>query len=713
MHKKTIMLLVMGLFNNVYADEIPYTLTIPYLSDKSVESLILINKDKSFIPEVDIKQIVQGQQFKVVNINGQAYVDVSEIGSLKLDEDSLQASLMLKAEYLPKQTYSLLPSRYTIAPTSEDTARLNYRYQYNTVNGLHALSLNPEYVFKDGDSFSLDLNFSNLGNNGLVNGSYTHRDDSNNRIWNLGSIISGRSTLGNSVRFLGVQVQSNNDLNPTFQDRVNSSFSGFTEIPSVAELFINDEKILEKAINPGEFFFQNITNSITSDGNVKLLVKDVNGNVSVMTSPLLGNPKNLKKGVESYSYEAGVLRRSFDKFDTPFTSGTYSTGISDSLTLQGHYEVSSDVQNVGVSSIWGTPYGTVSSGVSVGNGNIYNLGYFYSDKRIRFNADYSKYVDYQSLGSLSNIRDDDRLTLSANYRFDNGRSVNLAMVKSDYDTRASLGTSYRINNEWNVKATTTYSEADKLSVFVGFEYFFNKGWNVASSYNSSNDNSRLEVKNANSRLNNINTRFGMNSRDGNDSYFGGVDYMNQYVNIGSNFSKTDLGLSSQGTVAGSVVLTKDNDILLSRVINDGHVVVDIPDSPDVNIKLSNNFVAKTNSKGKAVFPISSLNDNNVSIDAKTLPESINVENVKYKVNVYPNSSVSIDVGVLKAGFFLNIDTNLQVLNFNGSEVFKTKQGFYIDGLKVGHYEIKVANDTYKFEVKKDTKEFDVIEVLKI
>ncbi|ACT51268.1 fimbrial biogenesis outer membrane usher protein [Methylovorus glucosotrophus] len=713
MHKKAIALLLMGLFNHAYADEIPYTLSIPYLTDKSIESLILFDKDKTYILESDIKQIVPNQQFEITKINGLPYIDVSTLGNINLDEDSLSANLLLKPELLPKQNYSLLATRYTIAPTSESAARLNYRYQYNTVNGLHAVALNPEYVFKDGDSINLDLNVSNLGNNGLVGGAYIHRDDKNNRIWNIGSLVSGRATLSNSVRFLGVQLQSNNDLNPTFQDRVSSSFNGFTEIPTVAELFINDQKILEKQLNPGEFFFENITNQITSDGNVKLLVKDVNGNVNVLTSPLLGNPKNLRKGVNAYSFESGLLRRSFDKFDTPFVSGTYSTGINDSLTLQGHYEASKDVQNVGVSSIYGTPYGTFTGGLSVGNGNIYNVGYFYSDKRVRLNVDYSKYVDYQSLGSLNNIRDDNRLSATANYRFDNGRSLNLSLVKSDFDTRASLGTSFRINKDWNVRATTNYSELEKLSVFVGFEYNFGGSWNVSSSFDSRNNNTRTELNNANNRLNNVNTRLGLNNLNGENSYFGSADYMNQYINVGANVSKTDIGLSSQGSVAGSVVFTKNRDVLFSRTINDGHVVVNIPDSPDVDIKLSNNFVAKTNSKGLAAFPISSLNDNNVSIDVKTLPQDKNIDNVDYKVNVLPQSAVSIDVGVLKAGFFLDIDTELQVLDFKGSEVFKTKQGFYIDGLAVGQYEIKVANDVYKFEVKNNTKEFDVIQVVKM
>lgn len=712
MHKKAIVLLLMGLCN-VYASEIPYTLSIPYLSDKSIESLILFQNEKTYILENDIKQMVSNQQFNTVSINGLLYVDISDLGSITLDEDSLVANLLLKPELLPKQNYSLLATRYTIAPTSESAARLNYRYQYNTVNDLHAFSLNPTYSFSNGDYIDLDFNASNLGNNGLLSGLYSHRDDSNSRIWNFGSLVSGRSTLSNSVRFLGVQLQNNNDLNPTFQNRVSSSFNGFTEIPSVAELFINDQKILEKQLNPGEFFFENITNSITSDGNVKLLVKDVNGNVSVLTSPLLGNPKNLRKGVSAYSFESGLLRKSFDKFDTPFASGTYSTGINDSLTIQGNFEASKDVQNVGVSSIYGTPYGTFMGGLSVGNGNIFNAGYFYSDKRVRLNVDYSKFMDYQSLGSNGNLRDDNRLSATANYRFDNGRSLNLSLVKSDFDSRASLGTSFRVNKDWNIRATTNYSQLDKFSVFVGFEYNFGGSWNVSSSFNSLNNNTRAELSNLNNRLGNINTRLGSSNLNGENSYFGSFDYMNQYVNVATNLSETNIGLSSQGSVAGSVVLTKNKDIVFSRLINDGHALVSIPESPDVDIKLSNNFIAKTNSKGLAAFPISSLSDNNISIDVKTLPQDKNINGIDYKVNVLPQSSVSIDVAVLKAGFFLKIDTELQVLMFNGLEVFKTKQGFYIDGLAVGQYEIKVLNDTYKFEVKDTTKEFDVIVAVKV
>ena len=75
------------------------------------------------------------------------------------------------------------------------------------------------------------------------------------------------------------------------------STSGTADVKSNAEIYVNDKFVSSTSLNPGPYTINNIGSGQTSNNDVKIVVKDINGNlVQVNNISLIGSSYNLKKG---------------------------------------------------------------------------------------------------------------------------------------------------------------------------------------------------------------------------------------------------------------------------------------------------------------------------------------------------------------------------------------------------------------------------------
>ncbi|MCH2070231.1 fimbria/pilus outer membrane usher protein [Acinetobacter pittii] len=305
-----------------------------------------------------------------------------------------------------------------------NAAILNYSL-YNTIT-------NDENVFSGTAEGIFNSAIGNFSSGVLYNGSnktsYSHEkwvrleskwqyvDPEKIRIYTLGDFISNSPDWGSSVRLAGFQWSSAYSQRGDIVTSALPQFSGSAALPSTLDLYVNQQKIYSGLVPSGPFDIKQLP--FISGNEVTLVTTDATGQQSITKKPYYFSSKILAKGINEFSVDVGVPRYNYglysnDYDDATFASGAIRYGYSNSLTLSGGAEASTD----GLSNL-GTGFAKNILGIGVMNADIAASQYKdengYSallglegriSKNISFNTSYRKVFDnYFDLARVSQVR---------------------------------------------------------------------------------------------------------------------------------------------------------------------------------------------------------------------------------------------------------------------------------------------------------------------
>ncbi|WP_284088968.1 fimbria/pilus outer membrane usher protein [Acinetobacter pittii] len=305
-----------------------------------------------------------------------------------------------------------------------NAAILNYSL-YNTIT-------NDENVFSGMAEGIFNSAIGNFSSGVLYNGSnetsYSHEkwvrleskwqyvDPEKIRIYTLGDFISNSPDWGSSVRLAGFQWSSAYSQRGDIVTSALPQFSGSAALPSTLDLYINQQKIYSGLVPSGPFDIKQLP--FISGNEVTLVTTDATGQQSITKKPYYFSSKILAKGINEFSVDVGMPRYNYglysnDYDDATFASGAIRYGYSNSLTLSGGAEASTD----GLSNL-GTGFAKNVLGIGVINADIAASQYKdengYSallglegriSKNISFNTSYRKVFDnYFDLARVSQVR---------------------------------------------------------------------------------------------------------------------------------------------------------------------------------------------------------------------------------------------------------------------------------------------------------------------
>uniref|UniRef100_UPI0013C34D30 fimbria/pilus outer membrane usher protein n=1 Tax=Acinetobacter pittii TaxID=48296 RepID=UPI0013C34D30 len=216
-----------------------------------------------------------------------------------------------------------------------------------------------------------------------------------------------------------IGIVSQNIDSPTNPVRFTSAlpqFSGSAALPSTLDLYVNQQKIYSGLVPSGPFDIKQLP--FISGNEVTLVTTDATGQQSITKKPYYFSSKILAKGINEFSVDMGIPRYNYglysnDYDDATFASGAIRYGYSNSLTLSGGAEASTD----GLSNL-GTGFAKNVLGIGVMNADIAASQYKdengYSallglegriSKNISFNTSYRKVFDnYFDLARVSQVR---------------------------------------------------------------------------------------------------------------------------------------------------------------------------------------------------------------------------------------------------------------------------------------------------------------------
>ncbi|WP_372539552.1 fimbria/pilus outer membrane usher protein [Acinetobacter pittii] len=305
-----------------------------------------------------------------------------------------------------------------------NAAILNYSL-YNTIT-------NDENVFSGTAEGIFNSAIGNFSSGVLYNGSnetsYSHEkwvrleskwqyvDPEKIRIYTLGDFISNSPDWGSSVRLAGFQWSSAYSQRGDIVTSALPQFSGSAALPSTLDLYVNQQKIYSGLVPSGPFDIKQLP--FISGNEVTLVTTDATGQQSITKKPYYFSSKILAKGINEFSVDVGIPRYNYglysnDYDDATFASGAIRYGYSNSLTLSGGAEASTD----GLSNL-GTGFAKNVLGIGVMNADIAASQYKdengYSallglegriSKNISFNTSYRKVFDnYFDLARVSQVR---------------------------------------------------------------------------------------------------------------------------------------------------------------------------------------------------------------------------------------------------------------------------------------------------------------------
>lgn len=153
---------------------------------------------------------------------------------------------------------------------------------------------------------------------------------------NVGDAATRPAVLSAPVRYAGLRFGTDYALQPYLYTQPVLDVDGVARLPSVLEVWIQQQLALRTELPPGPFELDNIP-LLTGRGDVEAVVIDALGRRTVISAPFYSDPALLRPGLVDWSIELGRPRAGLlgeSDYGDPFGLLTWRRGMSDWLTLQ-------------------------------------------------------------------------------------------------------------------------------------------------------------------------------------------------------------------------------------------------------------------------------------------------------------------------------------------------------------------------------------------
>lgn len=590
-----------------------------------------------------------------------------------------------------------------------NAAILNYSLYHTITNDESIFSGSAEGIFNSAlGNFSSGVLY-----NGSNETSYSHEkwvrleskwqyvDPEKVRIYTLGDFISNSSDWGSSVRLAGFQWSSAYTQRGDIVTSALPQFSGSAALPSTLDLYVNQQKIYSGLVPSGPFDIKQLP--FISGNEVTLVTTDATGQQSITKKPYYFSSKILAKGINEFSVDVGVPRYNYglysnDYDDATFASGTIRYGYSNSLTLSGGVEASTD----GLSNV-GTGFAKNLFGVGVINADLAASQYKdengYSalvglegriSKNISFNTSYRKVFDnYFDLARVSQIRylkdnqitsepqnylsysalADEIIRAGINYNFYAGYGVYVGYNQIKYSDNSykllSANLSGSLNKNWGFysSAYKDYENHKDYGIYFALRYTPSTRTNAITSVSS--DSGRLTYRQevfvlSEPKINSFGwggyVERDQDAHTNNASIYGSyrarAAYLTgRYNRIGDN---DQVALSATGSLVAAA-----GRIFAANEIGDGYAVVTNagPQSQIINGGIN---LGTTDKSGRFLIPsLMPYRENHIYLDLSYLPLNWNVKSTDQKTVVGYRQGTLVDFGAhqVVSGLVRIVDKN--------------------------------------------------------
>ena len=490
----------------------------------------------------------------------------------------------------------------------------------------------------------------------------------------VGDTNSSDGNWSRAVHYLGVRWAKDFSLQPGYIYTPNNSISGSAALPSVVDVYINNQKTYSEKITPGPFNFSHLPIP-DGAGNVSLIVKDLLGNEQIINQSFFQSSYFLAKDESNYSFESGLFRKNFgtnsSDYSSPFLSSSYNYGVTNTLTTQGRFELQPSRQAIGgsLSTNLGN-FGLLQGSTAVSNDQDYGVGGLYGatiqhqNSYFNSNLSYKKSaVDFRPFASsTSETKPKEQINVGLYFPIILNERKFLPEIKS------ALGVNYIEQTRWNAEPFRGLSVNSGFPLPFGgsLGFFANKtltgtnNWSsgVTVGYSFGGYNLRTSNSKDPSGINTQTTSISSNAPNGpgigwgitNDNFEDNLK-LNAIVNTNAAQATVDisqlkgditgkrLGLNgSLGLLQGQVFATR-------TIGTQSFAITRVGDFEGIPIYSQNTVAATSNSSGIAVIPIRPYEKAKIEIKEEDLPLDLETKQTEFFPTSYARAGVFVDIPI--------------------------------------------------------------------
>jgi len=484
----------------------------------------------------------------------------------------------------------------------------------------------------------------------------------------IGDTLSSDGDWSRPARYLGVRWSRDFLTQPGYVTYPSPSLKGSAALPSVVDVYINNQKQFQQTLTPGPFDYRNVPLT-TGAGEVNLVVKDLLGRETVITKSFYTQNSMLKEGLSDFSLESGLFRNNYgtlsNDYSSPFVAGTYRQGLTDDITGQSRFEAGAERQAIGadVTSVIGT-LGSIHLATAVSKdserdtGTLYNVGLERRTPKYLVGAQYKSYSkDYTPFAYSSlETRPKNIFNATATVPIYKDVATSLSYVEqTSYDTTAfrnvSLTTGITLPLQISMSVIANKSLSTDKAWFAGLNFNIPLGKDY-SSYLNSNRQNNGDIINTVNLTKNIpageGIGWGLNLSDdvtqqtrANIIVNTGSAQFSSEINQGQNNNAIRLGANgSLGYAEGLTFATRS-------IGDDSIAIVKVGDLKGIPIYNQNQIMTHTNDQGLAFVKIRPYEKAKISIDPNTLPLDVDLNETKREPVAYAKSSVLVDFSIVR------------------------------------------------------------------
>lgn len=468
----------------------------------------------------------------------------------------------------------------------------------------------------------------------------------------LGDGVSGSASLfGGATRFAGIQYGTNFATQPQRITSPLQSVTGSATLPSVAEVYLNNNLLLRQPVPPGQFNVTDIP-TISGTGEITVVVRDVLGREQILTQPFFSSPVLLAKGLADFSFEIGAERDNFGiasaDYGKSLAAATYRRGLSDGFTGEFHAAALGDlrVAGLGASSLL-SRYGVLGAALAAsradnGSGRQTTLSYEYSvepfsvSTRHQWSDDH--YREIGLAGSLPARASDAFIGL----QFGHWGSVSAGWVKRDFRTTSDAAF-------WTLSAQTTLrglGHPHGIGLLLNYFQSLDSARNQAATLaiivplgerTTASTQHKLTRNTDTARENYFTLQQSPPSGEGwgyrvqtsdIDAHLAGLAYKNQWNSYGLELEQQRGNTIASASLAGAVAVLGGRPHPTRR-IDQSFGLVDVPGFAGVRVYADNQLMGVTDAGGQLLLPdLRAYEPNVVHLDHRDLPLDSHVENLR-------------------------------------------------------------------------------------
>lgn len=604
------------------------------------------------------------------------WLNLSARQGIEIDFDSLQQQLSLTVpeqalthvQHLDSQPHAATPAWQQAQPLGNLT--LDYSLYSSDTPGQQQTSLQSQLQTSGWLPGQLSSGMNSRMQHGQSGESTTHTRlmttwQHDFPQWLTSVAVGDNITTGVSwsrqVRFAGLHLARNFQLDPQLNTAPRAQFSDSVALPSTVDLYIDGLRQSHQQVTPGSYILDTLP-TFSGSGQAQVVITDINGQRREVTLDLYGAPDMLAQGVSSSSLDVGWLRKNYaersnDYAASPLLDAGWRYGVSNNLTVSAHTEQHHDAHNIGVAGDWLiSPRAGIISGHAAasrspqGEGNKWGIGYQWNAQGLGFSANTSRsdrhWTDIARVSGSLPIRRSDNLwvsqtisgwgTLGAGWvRQDSARYLNASWSKS-FHNRISATLGY----------THALSSGDKT---VQLMFSIPLGNRDALSLQAGNQSSRWDYRHQpDNQLGGWSWQVSQNTGSASRQDHADIGYLGQYGEWHAGVDRDQSSVSRYLSGEGSMMLLENHAYAL-RYNRQGIALVSTNGIRDVPIAVEHRRAGETDENGYLLLTdLPRYHNARISLDPLNLPPEVVTPVTEILAQPGMTTAVKVDFQVHRA-----------------------------------------------------------------